>query len=47
MQVLQVCSYALGVPVDMIAIADSDTVSTANNMVSSGSVSSELCCKVG
>ncbi|ELT96233.1 hypothetical protein CAPTEDRAFT_161264 [Capitella teleta] len=44
-KVLQVCSYELGIPINMVNVEDADTISTANNNVSSASISSELCCK--
>lgn len=43
-KVAQVCAYELGVPVDLIKIKANNTLSNANDVVTGGSITSELCC---
>ena len=46
LQVAQVCAFELGVPMDIITVKANDTTANANDFVTGGSISSELCCLV-
>ncbi|KAJ8299303.1 hypothetical protein KUTeg_023363 [Tegillarca granosa] len=41
----KVAAYELGIPMDMIKIKPTNTISNANSMTTGGSVTSELCCQ--
>ncbi|XP_061182872.1 xanthine dehydrogenase-like [Saccostrea echinata] len=44
-KVIQVCATTLGIPMDIIRVKPTDSLSTANSVTTGGSITSELCCK--
>lgn len=44
MKVTQVCAHMLKIPMEMISIKPSNTLTSPNNMMSGGSITSEACC---
>ena len=45
-QVGQVCAYELGIPITMVTVRGTDTVTEVNNATTGGSITSEGCCQV-
>nr|CAD7412243.1 unnamed protein product [Timema poppensis] len=45
-KVAQVCAYILGVPLDLVSIKASNTLTAANDIATGGSITSESCCYV-
>nr|CAD7205728.1 unnamed protein product [Timema douglasi] len=45
-KVAQVCAYILGVPLDLVSIKPSNTLTAANDIATGGSITSESCCYV-
>lgn len=45
-QAIQVCAYKLGIPISKVINQWTDTVSSANSIMSGGSVTSEVICLV-
>nr|CAD7445654.1 unnamed protein product [Timema bartmani] len=43
-KVAQVCAYILGVPLDLVSIKPSNTLTAANDIATGGSITSESCC---
>ncbi|CAG2058957.1 unnamed protein product, partial [Timema podura] len=43
-KVAQVCAHILGIPLEMVSIKPSNTLTAPNGMVTGGSIASEACC---
>ncbi|XP_022343245.2 uncharacterized protein LOC111136587 [Crassostrea virginica] len=43
-KVIQVCAYTLGIPIDLVRVKPTDSLTTANSATTGGSITSELCC---
>ena len=46
-QVAQVVAYKLGIPLDMVTVQRTSTITSANSETTGGSVTSEAVCQVG
>ncbi|XP_048729395.2 xanthine dehydrogenase-like isoform X2 [Ostrea edulis] len=44
-KVMQVCASTFGIPMDLIKVKPTDSLTTANSVTTGGSITSELCCK--
>ena len=45
-QVVQVAAFELGIPLSMIRVRPTESVTNSNSASTGGSITSELCCQV-